>query len=249
MCGIKGSTRLTQEHVKAEAVHKQGVSIDLIPNPHLLRTVVGSRCCKVQPDRVTLQPITATLCRRTPFDHYKNKSAYKNSEVRTSKHLAFQLGISILDLQETLAQEIDDLLKEIEFTRIGAEVFTKDGEERSGHVSQLNQALELSEESRKVAAEPECSPPPFRPRPKCRPKTKCSFVPGKQRGREKVKLTIQSRRNLPPSPPRVRTLDVDDLVGAPLNDYRGYGLPQADQIRSNRLRIGINSNWRSMVLK
>ena len=131
MCGIKGSTRLTQEHVKAEAVHKQGVSIDKIPNPHLLRTVVGSPCCKVQPDRVTLQPITATLCRRTPFDHYKNKSAYKDSEVRTSKHLVFRLGISILDLQETLAQEIDDLLKEIEFTRTGAEVFTKDGEERS----------------------------------------------------------------------------------------------------------------------
>lgn len=69
------------------------------------------------PDKVTLQPVVHT--RRTPFDQYKINYGNRKTKVNTSKHAAFPLGIPETVFKEELTKEINDLLREIETTRLG----------------------------------------------------------------------------------------------------------------------------------
>lgn len=94
-----------------------------LPNPS--HTLVNSPPQVFQrlPDRVTLQP--GSFPRRTPFDQYKKQSGDLRTEVNSTKHATFRLGISEKAFTEELEKELNDLLTEIETTRRGEQDYTE----------------------------------------------------------------------------------------------------------------------------
>lgn len=125
--------------------------------------------------------------------------------MNTSKHAACRLGIPESVYEDELTKEINDLLKEIEFTRHGgveapelgrAEELVNDTSNAQRPSPDSSQPQQEAE--REGQATNELKKPPTNP--KSRLKTKCHFGPGTKRGRER-KRTWPARRGSPPPPP------------------------------------------------
>jgi hypothetical protein len=181
------------------------------------------------PDRVTFQPVIRP--RRTPFDHYKkDKGTWRGAEVNTAKIVAKRLGIPKIEFGELLTREINELLDEIETTRLAAlNGKGKDKEQASHHSEETRQDSPQLTRDTITTEYPNPSQtdhlqgdshPKERDKINSRPlersgrriKEKCHFGPRSKRGREKLRTSPPSRRDPPPPPPSCRTT-LKDKVG------------------------------------
>ena len=174
------------------------------------------------PDRVTLQPDTRD--RWTPFDKYQGTRSKRSNEFNSSKFAAKRLGIPETEFEELLTKEINDLLDEIERTRLDALGGEEQAKERANNAGE-----ELKEPSHPspIPVTPRSSPPQdvSHSQPKRRftkntlhplessrrrIKEKCNFGPLSKRGRGKSRTSPPSRRDPPPPPPPCRTPTIND---------------------------------------
>ena len=193
---------------------------------------------QAHPVRVTIQPYTHH--KRTPFDNYKGTGVGLGVETNSSKFAAKRLGIPEPEFKELLTKEINELLGEIERTRLAAlgvkEKDTKCAdhsptqceEERQNFATHPAGAPETSwnPEHSEANRSPEDSllkgnktnPLRYLERSGRRIKEKCHFGPLSKRGRGKLRTSSPSRRDPPPPPPfdRTPTLNEGDGQERPL---------------------------------
>jgi hypothetical protein len=155
------------------------------------------------------------------------------TEVNSHKFTAKRLGISEEEFEDSLTTEINELLEEIEKTRLGSLESTDEGittttlpVRESGSSSKepcstTGEAQKDRSEQSKQYENPHTngdrSPKGLKDSARAtgrhvsRKKAKCTFGPGKQRGRGRVR-TSPSRRDASPPPPLCRTSSpsVDD---------------------------------------
>ena len=169
---------------------------------------------QIFPDRVTFQNICRT--KRTPFDHYKCKEAATRQEGNSVTRAAKRLGFSDQAFENSLKDEINELLNEIEATRRGVlhstdSDFVSDCErDHGGEVGDSDSLLRvgnlmevhLPSNVTQLGGRHESHPFPL---PKSRPKLKCFFGPKVAKGGQKDCNTIPVRSDLPPSAPPLRT--------------------------------------------
>ena len=169
---------------------------------------------QILPDRVTFQNICQT--KSTPFDRYKFKVAATRQEGNSVTRAAKRLGISDQAFEESLKDEINELLNEIEATRRGV-LHSSDSNSVSdcerAHGGEVGDSDSLLREvnltdvhlpSNVTQLEGRHESHPF-PLPKSRPKHKCFFGPKVEKGRQKGCNPIPLRSDSLPSAPPFRS--------------------------------------------
>jgi hypothetical protein len=210
------------------------------------------------PDRVTFQP--AFHNRRTPLDKYKDKDTWQGEGVNSSKFAAKRLGIPETEFKELLTREINELLDEIETTRLTAlnghgkdaeppapSPFTKGSRSDFTHSTRVTETAECPQHSKvdhlqgdfhhKRSAQTHSLHPQVRSGR--RTKAEGHLGTQRKRGRGKTRTSQPSRRDPPPPPPACRTKDKDgqgrslDGQGNSLfGDWTGWGTDNSDRILS-----------------
>ena len=176
------------------------------------------------PDRVTLQP--GDRVRRTPYDIYKGKRFQRERAGNSSKLAARTLGISEAEFGEILTNEINELLEEIENTRLEtlgrkgtvtpSANYPRTPEDAKGrddnpHLTRISEhqrslpQTDTSQGEHLLKRSAQGTPSRSRIRSGKRIKEKCHFGPQSKRGRRKLRTSPPPRRDHPPPPPSCRT--------------------------------------------
>lgn len=226
-----------------------------LPNPS--HTLVNSPPQVFQrlPDRVTLQP--GSFPRRTPFDQYKKQSGDLRTEVNSTKHATFRLGISKKAFTEELEKELNDLLTEIETTRRGEQDYTelKCPEGKGSNVCLPCLPGDFSQQRQGKQNKGRKAPAPSKtPLPPKGQQSKGLLGSRPKRGRVRERTSPTCRDPPPPPPPRRSPVPIgtDEKVSNLPDERRYDGFPAEDRIRSDSRakgeRYGLDPNSEDIVI-